>query len=86
MLTVFSKGGVNMIYNTYNNNNIIEQSNAISSVISSSPYAKSKRQRREEKSHGSKSFAEILSKKANEQKPHNFVRVESPYESSLGRA
>jgi len=86
MLTVFSKGGVNMIYNTYNNNIVIEQSNAVASVISSSPYAKSKRQRREERAHGSKSFAEILSKKANEQKPHNFVRVESPYESSLGRA
>ena len=86
MLTVFSKGGVNMIYNTYNNNIVIEQSNAVASVISSSPYARSKKQRREEKSHGSKSFAEILSKKANESKPHNFVRVESPYESSLGRA
>ena len=75
-----------MIYNTYNNNIIIEQSNAVASVISSSPYARSKKQRREEKSHGSKSFPEILSKKANEQKPHAYVRVESPYESSLGRA
>ncbi len=74
-----------MIYNYYNNN-IIEQSNGVASVISSSPYARSKKQRREEKSRGSKSFAEILTKKANEQKPHNQMRVESPYESSIGRA
>ena len=74
-----------MIYNYYNNN-IIEQSNGVASVISSSPYARSKKQRREEKSRGSKSFAEILTKKANEEKPRQYARVESPYESSIGRA
>ena len=75
------KGGVIMIY-TYYNTTVIEESAGVRSVMSSAPYARSKRQRREERSSG-KSFAEVL-KKSRGEKTEKSEKL--PYEALIGRA